>query len=203
MLWQIYPIMSLKVSNTLMTPYSYPIGHHSHSFVSKKGWKWFKKVFDSTYHHKLLFYTQVCSMGQQVVFNYSWYHPRCLLNLFPQIVTLWGTIATHLCAKIAKNSWKHVFVFGVTYLHNLFFYTQVCTMGQHVLFSYPMISPKVPTILMTLYSYPIGHQSCSFVNNNGCKHWKNIFLTMLTSIISFYYFCLFLLTNEWLWWPIG
>ena len=34
-----YPMVSLKVPTTLMTPYKYPMGHHSHSFVSQNGQK--------------------------------------------------------------------------------------------------------------------------------------------------------------------
>jgi hypothetical protein len=56
---------------TLMSPYSYPMGHHSHSFVSQNGSKRLKTGFDDTYLHNLSIYTQVCSMGQQEVFNYS------------------------------------------------------------------------------------------------------------------------------------
>ena len=37
-----YPMVSLKVSTTLLAPYSYPMGHHSHPFVTKNGWKWLK-----------------------------------------------------------------------------------------------------------------------------------------------------------------
>jgi hypothetical protein len=40
-----YPMVSPKVTTTFMTPYSYPMGHHSHSFVSKKGQKRLKTGF--------------------------------------------------------------------------------------------------------------------------------------------------------------
>jgi hypothetical protein len=40
-----YHMVSAKVSTTIVIPYSYPMGHHSHSFVSKKGLKWLKTGF--------------------------------------------------------------------------------------------------------------------------------------------------------------
>jgi hypothetical protein len=96
----------------LMTPYSYPMSHHSHSFVSKNGWKWLKTGFDNTYLHNLLFYTQICSMGQQVVFNYP--------MVSPKVPT---TLATQNGRKWLKTG------FDDTFLLNLLFYTQVCSMG--------------------------------------------------------------------------
>jgi hypothetical protein len=63
-------MVSTKVPITLVIQYSYPMGYHSHSFVSKNDRKQLETVFDDTYLHNLLFYTQICSMGQQVVFNY-------------------------------------------------------------------------------------------------------------------------------------
>jgi hypothetical protein len=36
-------------------------------------------------------------------------------------------------------------------------------MGDQVLFNYPILSPKVPTMFMILYDYPLGHHSYSFV----------------------------------------
>jgi hypothetical protein len=49
-----------------MTPSSYPMGHHSYSFVSKTSQKQLKTGFDDTYFHNHLFCTQVCFMCQQV-----------------------------------------------------------------------------------------------------------------------------------------
>ena len=40
------------------------------------------------------------------------------------------------------------------------------------MFSYPMVSPKVPTTLMTTYDYPMGHHSHSFVGKNSQKGLK-------------------------------
>jgi hypothetical protein len=40
-----YPMESPKFPTTLMTPYSYPMGHHSHSFGSKNGRKRLKTGF--------------------------------------------------------------------------------------------------------------------------------------------------------------
>jgi hypothetical protein len=39
------PMVLPEVSATLMTPYSYPMGHHGHSFVSKNGQKQLKTGF--------------------------------------------------------------------------------------------------------------------------------------------------------------
>jgi hypothetical protein len=50
-----------------------------------------------------------------------------------------------------ENGWKQVF--EDTYLHNLLLHTQICSM---VVFNYPVVSPKVPTLLLTPYSYFMG-----------------------------------------------
>jgi hypothetical protein len=112
-----------------------------------------------------------------------WYHLRCLLHSWPLIITLWATIATHLWPKMAENGWKTCF--GDVYLHNLLFYTQIWFKGQQVVFNYPMVTYKVPTTLMTPYSYPKDHLSHSFMYKNGQKRLKKRFLMMLTSI-TFY-----------------
>ena len=102
-----------------------------------------------------------------------WYHPRCLLHSWPYIVTLWATIAIHLWAQMTKSCWKQVF--DDTYLRNLLFYTQVCSMGQQRVFNYHMVSPKVSTTLVTPYSYPMSHHNHSFVSKNGRKWLKTGF----------------------------
>ena len=94
--------------------------------------------------------------------NILYYHPRFLLHSWPHIVTLWTTIATHLWEKMAEKSWKQVFV--DTYLHNLFFHTQICWLGQQVVFKCPILSPKVPITLMTQNEYSMGHHSHLFVS---------------------------------------
>jgi hypothetical protein len=126
-----YPMLSSKVTTTLLTPNSYPMGHHSHSIVSKNSQKWFKTGFVNTYLHNFLFYIQVCSMDQQVVFNY------------------------------------------------------------------PMLSPKVPTTLMTPFSYPLGYYCHSFLTKNGQKLLKNMFLAMFTSITSYSTYKYVLWAYEW------
>ena len=108
-----YPMVSPKVPASLMTPYSYLMGHHSHSFLSQNGRKRLK--------------TSLC-----------WYLPS-----------------------------------------NPLFHTQICFEGQQVVFNYPMVSPRVPTTLMTLYSYPMGHHIHSFVNQNGQKQLKTGFWSYL------------------------
>ena len=70
------PMVLPEVSATLITPYSCPMDHHGHSFVSKNGRKRLKTGFDDIYLCNLLFYKQVCSMGQHVVFNYSMLSPK-------------------------------------------------------------------------------------------------------------------------------
>ena len=89
-----------------MTPYTYPMGYQSHSFVSKNGRK---QVLDDTYLRYLLYYRQISSMGHHVVFNY------------------------------------------------------------------PRVSFRVPTTLMTPYSYRMGHHNvdkCSIVKNLVIGHFS-------------------------------
>jgi hypothetical protein len=143
-------------------------------------WGWFSMTFRG---HTFLFFTLIYKLGwffgsisiftnlpfhPMYVYAFrvnKWclvilcYHSRCLLHSWPHIVTLWATIATHLWAKMAENGWKQVF--DNTYHHNLLFYMQVCSMGQQVVFNYPMVSPKVPITLVTQNDYPIGHHSHS------------------------------------------
>jgi hypothetical protein len=135
--------------------------------MAKNGWK---QDFDNTYNLNLLFHTQICSIGKQVVLNYPMVSPKVPATLVFHIFTLWATIATQLWAKIAKNGWKQVF--DDTYLLNLLFHIQVCSMGQQVVFNYSMVSPKVPTALVTPNSYPMGHHIHSFVSKNGWKWLK-------------------------------
>ena len=71
---------------------------------------------------------------------------------------------------MAENGSKQVY--DDTYLHNFLFYTQICSMGQQVVFNYPMVLPSVPTTLMTQCKYPMGHHSHSFVAQNGRKWLK-------------------------------
>ena len=40
-----YPMVLPKVPTTLKTPYRYPMGHYSHSFVTKKSQKLLKNMF--------------------------------------------------------------------------------------------------------------------------------------------------------------
>jgi hypothetical protein len=139
--------------------------------MAENGWK---QVFDNTYLHNFLFYSQVCSMGQWVVFNYPMVSPKeNTLLMIAHIACLRATIATYLWAKMSKNCWKPVV--DDTFLHNLLFYTQVSSMGQKVVFNYPMQSPKVLTTLMTSNSYPMGHHSHSFVSKNSQKWFKTGF----------------------------
>jgi hypothetical protein len=126
-----YPIVSPEMPTMLTTLYSYLMGHHSHSFVIKNDWKWLKTVFDNTYLHNLLFYTQICSMGKLVVFNYPMVSPKVPTTLvIPHSYPV--SHHSHSWTKMAENGWKQVF--NHTYFRNLLFYTQICTMGQQVVF---------------------------------------------------------------------
>jgi hypothetical protein len=70
---------------------------------------------------------------------------------------------------MAEIGWKQVF--DDTYLHNLLFHTQICSKGPNVVFNYPMLSPNVPTMLLTPYGYPMGYHSYSFVSKNSQKQF--------------------------------
>jgi hypothetical protein len=70
---------------------------------------------------------------------------------------------------MAENGWKQVI--DNSYLHNLLFQTQICSMGQWVVFNYPKVSPKVPTTLMSPYNYPMGHHNNSKMAENS---WKQV-----------------------------
>jgi hypothetical protein len=137
-----YPILSPKVPTALITPYRY---------VSKNGRKQFKTGF-CRYLHNPFFHTQICSLGRKWCSTLLWYHLRCLLHLWPQIVTQWATIATHLWAKMAENGWKQFF--DDTYFHNILFYTQVCSTGQQRVFNYPIHSwPHIVTLWATITTH--------------------------------------------------
>jgi hypothetical protein len=71
---------------------------------------------------------------------------------------------------MAENGWKQVF--DNTYLHNFLFYSQACSMGQQVVFNYPMVSPKENTLLMVPYSFPSSHYSNLFVRKDVRKLLK-------------------------------
>jgi hypothetical protein len=137
-------------------------------------------VISYSTHSNVIWANKWCSVN-------LWYHPRCLLHLWPQIVTLWATIATHLSAKMAENDWKQVC--DNIYFWNFLFYKQICSMGQQVEFKYPIVSPTVPTTLRTPYSYPKGHHTHSFVSKNG-QTVKNSFfiLTSKTSYSTYKFF---------------
>jgi hypothetical protein len=78
-----------------VTPYSYPMGHHSHSFVIKNRRKWFKTSLSFYFIHKsVLWANKWCSI-------ILWYHRRCLLHSWPYIVTLWATIA-----RVGSWAWR-------------------------------------------------------------------------------------------------
>ena len=152
-----YPMVSPKVLATLLTPYITlwaTISTYLWAKMAKNGWK---QVFDNTCLHNILFYTQICLWANRWYSVILWYHPKCLLHLWPQISTLWATIATHLRAEMAENGWKQIF--DDTHFQNLLFYTQICSMGQQIVFNCPMVLPKVPSTLTTPYSYHMGHHA--------------------------------------------
>ena len=55
---------STMVAPTLMTPHSYPIGHHSYSSVTKNGQKLFKNMGFFTYAFTRSHSTHECPYGQ-------------------------------------------------------------------------------------------------------------------------------------------
>ena len=73
---------------------------------------------------------------------------------------------------MAENVWKQVF--DDTYLRNLLFYSHKCYMGQQVVFSQHMVSPKVPTTLVTqivtLWATIATHLSAKMAEND----WKQV-----------------------------
>jgi hypothetical protein len=69
-------------------------------------------------------------------------------------------------------------------VEHMFFiiFTSITSYSKHIhsmnpqeVFSYPMVSPKVPTTLMTLNSYPMCHHGHSFKSKNGRKWLKTGF----------------------------
>jgi hypothetical protein len=66
-----YPMISPMVPFTQTTPHNYPLGHHSHLFVTGKGQKLLKKKFWHSYLCNLLFYLKHQFMGQWMVSIYS------------------------------------------------------------------------------------------------------------------------------------
>jgi hypothetical protein len=149
-------MVSHKVPATLMTPYSYPMGHHSHSFVSKNSRKRFKKhVLDNAYsitsysiHKYVLWSNEWCSI-------ILWYHTRCLLHSWPDIVTHCHSLSF---VSINGQKWLKMCFVDANH-HNPIFYTQICSMGQWVVFNHPKVSPKLSTTIVTLYIYPTGNHS--------------------------------------------
>jgi hypothetical protein len=87
--WVVFncPMVSYKVPTTLMTPYIYPMGHLSHSFVRKNGRKRLKKRF-------LTMPTSITSYSTHKYFLRAndwhsvilWYQPRCLIHLWALIL---------------------------------------------------------------------------------------------------------------------
>jgi hypothetical protein len=92
-----HPMVSPKVSTTLMTPYCCLMGHYSHSFISKNLPKTVKNrvltiltsITSYSTDKSVLWANKWCSI-------ILWYQPKCLLHSWPHVVTLWATIAIHL-----------------------------------------------------------------------------------------------------------
>jgi hypothetical protein len=149
-----YPMVTPKVPTTLMTPYSYPMGHHSHLFVSKNGRKRLILIF---------------SMGQREVINYPMVSPKVPTTLKTAYSSPMGHHSHSFVSKNGRKWLKTGYWWCLRCpLLNLLFYIKECFMGQKVVFNYPMVFPKVPPTLMTPNSYPIGHHSLSSVSKNGC-----------------------------------
>jgi hypothetical protein len=113
-----YPILSPQVPTTLMTPYSYPMGHHCYLFVSKNGWKWLKNNFLTMLTSKTSYSTHKYVLSDNEWCSVIiWYYPRYLLHSRPYIVTLWATTATQLRAKMAKKCLKNMFFTMLTFVN--------------------------------------------------------------------------------------
>ena len=138
--------------------------------MAENDWKLDLRILTSITFYSTHKYVLWANEGYSTIL---WYHPRCLVHSRPHKVTLWATIATNLWLKMAKIRWKQVF--DDTYHRNLLFYAKICSMGKQMVFNYLMLSPKVPTTLMTPYSYPMSHLSQSFVRKNGLKRLKTGF----------------------------
>jgi hypothetical protein len=77
-----YIMISPMVPFTLLRPYSYPLGHHGHSFVTKNGPKIVEKqVFGNSNPLDLLFYPYHSFMGQWMVSSYSRISPMVPFSL--------------------------------------------------------------------------------------------------------------------------
>jgi hypothetical protein len=129
--------------------------------LAKNGWK---QVIDDNYFYNLSFYSQICLMGQLVVFSYpvvSIKEPNILLT--PNNYPMSYRSHSFKVEKLEKIRQKWLKICFCWYFQNLLFYTSICSIGQQVVFSYPMVSPNMPTTLTTPYSYPMGHHSHSFV----------------------------------------
>jgi hypothetical protein len=104
-------------------------------------------------------------MGQRVVIHYP--------MVSPEVPT---TLMNPYIYPMSKNNQKLLKTgFDDTYLHNFLFHTEITFMGQKVVFNYPLVSPKVPTTIMTPNSYPMGHYNHSFVSKNGQELFKTGF----------------------------
>jgi hypothetical protein len=86
---QLWSMVSPKVPTILMTPYSYPMGHHRHSFVSKNGEKWLKNMFLMMLIN-IIYYSRhkYAVWANEWCSDIIWYHPSCLLHSWTDIVTL-------------------------------------------------------------------------------------------------------------------
>jgi hypothetical protein len=138
--------------------------------MAKTGWK---QALDNIHLHNLLFQTQISSMGQQVVFNYPLVSRKVPTTLVTPYSYPMGHPSYSFVSKNGQKSLKQAY--DDIHLHNLLFQTQICSRGQLVVLNYRSVSPKVPTRLVILYSYPMGHPSYSFVSKNGQKWLKTGF----------------------------
>jgi hypothetical protein len=149
-------------------------------------------IISVTYHHNLLFHRQICCMGCQVVFNF----PMVSLKLPTTLLTLHiYPMGHHTHLFVRKNGRKPLKTGFWWYLDNSYS-THNYYMGQRVVFNYLRVSPKVPTTLMTPYSYPRVYHSNSFVSKKG-PDVENRFLTILTSITFYSTHKYVLLANKW------
>jgi hypothetical protein len=126
------------VPTTLVTPYSYPMGHPSYSFVSKNGQKGLKQAYYDIHLHNLLFQTQICSRGQLVVLNYCSVSPKVPTTLVTPYSYPMGHPSYSFVSKNGQKGLKQAY--DNIYLHNLLFHTQICSRGQLVVLNYRSVS---------------------------------------------------------------
>ena len=156
--------LSYGMTQGLYYLYSYPMGHHSHSFVSKNYQKQLKNMFlmmlPSTNSYSIHKYVLRANWWCSVIL---WYHLRCLLHSWPYIVTPLMTIVTHLKATIGEKGWKTSFWWCTSPQPLIWLWLTIVGLGEWRLFWQNDWTPYV--LYGHLASWKrIWHQFCSLMN---------------------------------------